>query len=557
MKIALAQLNYTIGAFEENAGKMIRAIEKAKQQQASLVVFSELAICGYPPLDLLEYRYFVDRCLLYIQKVASACHGIAALVGAPSLNPEPPGKNLFNSAYFLEGGTIRRIFHKTLLPTYDIFDEYRYFEPNGTFSLLECEGCRIAVTICEDLWYKQPILTGFGKDRLYPVCPMDELKPLQPDLVINMAASPFSWQHDTIKAGILAENAVKYGLPLLYVNQVGAHCELIFDGGSMVIGREGRRLLRLNLFGEDFAVVDTNDLTVTGTIKDWPASPRAAQDESAIALIHDALVLGIRDYFGKTGLKTAVLGLSGGIDSAVTLVLACNALGSGNLHALLLPSQYSSDHSVRDAIHLAENLGVSYHIISIGNIFDSFRSSLHPLFKDLPEDITEENIQARIRGNLLMAFSNKFGHILLNTSNKSEAAVGYGTLYGDMSGGLSVLGDVYKTDVYRLAAYINRDREIIPRSSILKAPSAELRPGQKDSDSLPEYEVLDRILYNYVECKKSVGEMTDQGFDRNLVEKIVRMVNRFEYKRFQAPPVLRISSKSFGFGRRMPVVASY
>jgi len=550
MKIALAQLNYTIGAFDENIEKIIRSIRRARQEKANLVIFSELAVCGYPPLDLLEYRSFIEKCETAVRQVADECHGIAAIVGAPSLNPNEEGKNLYNSAFFMANGAVQHVVHKTLLPTYDIFDEYRYFEQNSDFTSVSYKGFNIGITICEDLWYKQPILSGFGKDRLYAVCPMDHLSAQCPDLIVNIAASPFSYLQGKIKTDILVENAMRYKVPVYYVNQVGAQTELIFDGGSMVVGPQGV-IGKLKYFEEDFAVFDTGNMSKTEPVQN------NRDEENPIGLIHNALITGIRDYFGKMGFKSAILGLSGGIDSAVTLVLAVRALGSSNMRVLLLPSQYSSDHSVADAVALTRNLGVRYDTIDIRDIFDQFRYSLNPVFKGMSPDLTEENIQARIRGNLLMALSNKFGNILLNTSNKSESAVGYGTLYGDMSGGISVLGDVYKTDVYRLASYINKDREIIPLNTISKPPSAELRPDQKDSDSLPEYDLLDKVLFNYIELRQSAEEIVQQGFDRDLVEKTVKMVNSNEYKRYQTPPVLRISTKAFGPGRRMPLVARY
>jgi NAD+ synthase (glutamine-hydrolysing) len=450
----------------------------------------------------------------------------------------------------MANGAVQRIIHKTLLPTYDIFDEYRYFEQNTDFSLISYKGFNIAVTICEDLWYRQPMLTGYGKDRLYSVCPMDNLSALCPDLVINIAASPFSYLQGGIKAGILTENTGLYKVPVYYVNQVGANTDLIFDGGSMVVNPSGI-ISRMKMFEEDFGIYDTDE--VTSARADTIHLPV----RSEIALIHDALVLGIRDYFVKSGLKTAIIGLSGGIDSSVALVLAVRALGSTNVRALLMPSQYSSDHSVNDATTLARNLGIRYDIIDIRDLYGQYIRTMEPVFKGLPEDITEENIQARIRGNLLMAVSNKLGNLVLNTSNKSEAAVGYGTLYGDMSGGISILGDVYKTDIYRLAAYINRENEIIPHNSINKPPSAELRTNQKDTDSLPAYAVLDDILFNYVEMKKSAQEIIMLGFDPKLVEKTISMVNLSEYKRYQTPPVLRITIKAFGPGRKMPLVGIF
>jgi NAD+ synthase (glutamine-hydrolysing) len=550
MKIALAQLNYTIGAFEENVEKIVRAIRKARQEKATLVVFSELAVCGYPPHDLLEYKHFVDECETRLQQIAAECHGIAAIVGGPAVNPNMMGKNLFNAAYFMFNGKIQQIINKTLLPTYDIFDEYRYFEQNTGFKLISYKGFNIGVTICEDLWYKQPILTGYGKDRLYSVCPMDQIAALCPDLVINIAASPFSHMQGEIKSEILTDNASRYRLPIYYVNQVGANTDLIFDGGSMVISPAGI-VSRMKMFEEDFCVFDSDEVS--------QMKPENPLDHTAqiIPMIHDALVLGIRDYFVKSGLKTAIVGLSGGIDSAVTLVLAVRALGATNVRALLMPSQFSSVHSVTDAVALARNLSVRYDKIDIRDIFGQYTDSLVSTFKGQAQDITEENIQARIRGNLLMALSNKFGNIVLNTSNKSEAAVGYGTLYGDMNGALSVLGDVYKSDVYKLAAFINQEHEIIPGNSITKPPSAELRPDQKDSDTLPEYHILDPILFQYIEMKKSPEDIVDMGFDASVVHRVIRLVNQNEYKRYQTPPVLRISTKAFGPGRKMPLVAKY
>jgi NAD+ synthase (glutamine-hydrolysing) len=549
MKIALAQLNYTIGAFDENVEKIIRAIRQARQEKAAIVVFSELAVCGYPPHDLLEYKHFVDECSVRINQIAAECHGIAAVVGGPSVNPNPLGKNLFNSAYFIANGSVQQVIHKTLLPTYDIFDEYRYFEQNTDFKLVNYKGCNIAITICEDLWYKQPILTGYGKDRMYSVCPMDKIAALCPDFIINIAASPFSHMQEEIKTEILTENSSNYRLPIYYINQVGAHTDLIFDGGSMVVNPEGV-VSRMKFFEEDFAVFETTDIFNAPSLQ-------KPENENVIGRIHDALVMGIRDYFHKSGLKSGIVGLSGGIDSAVTLVLAVRALGGTNMRALLMPSQYSSDHSVSDAVTLAKTLSIRYDILDIREIFGEYSITLGTIFRGLPEDITEENIQARIRGNLLMALSNKFGNTVLNTSNKSEAAVGYGTLYGDMNGGLSVLGDVYKTDVYSLAAYINKDKEIIPNNTITKPPSAELRPDQKDSDSLPEYNILDPVLYSYIEMKKSAEEISAMGYDAEIVRKVIRMVNHNEYKRYQTPPVLRISTKAFGSGRKMPLVGRY
>jgi len=473
--------------------------------------------------------------------------GIAALVGGPSINPSPKGKMLYNSAFFLQEGKIRSIHSKTLLPTYDVFDEYRHFESNREFNLIELNGLRIAVTICEDLWFDQKVMNSFARENLYAISPMEEYSRQNPDIVINLSASPFSFHQERMRKDIVVGNALKYDVPVVYVNQVGAQTELIFDGGSLMVNRHGEVVRELAYFSEDFSIVDTAE--------------RAIMEEKAeihpSEKVYQALVLGISDYFRKSGFRKATLGLSGGIDSALTLVLAVRALGAENVKVLLMPSRYSSDHSVNDAVALAHKLGVAYETLPIHSIATAFEQTMAHTFHGLPSDLTEENIQARVRGTLLMAFSNKFGHIVLNTSNKSEAAVGYGTLYGDMNGGLSVLGDLYKTEVYQLSRFINREEEIIPANTILKPPSAELRPDQKDSDSLPEYELLDALLFQYIDLSRSVQELIGAGFDEAVVRKVVSLVNRNEYKRFQAPPTLRVSSKAFGFGRKMPIVARY
>jgi len=547
MKIALAQLNFHIGNFKKNTEKIIVHIEKAKENNAQLVVFSELSVCGYPPNDLLERKEFIEWTQNAIQQIVDSSNGIAVIIGAPTINESQRGKKLHNSAIFINNGKIEHVVHKTLLPTYDIFDEYRHFEPNKEFKVIEFNGKKLALTICEDLWDDQPTSNSFAQSKLYNTSPIEELSNYSPDLVINIAASPFSFNQEGNRKEIMLRNASDYNVPIIYVNQVGAQAELIFDGGSMVINTIGEVEQELAYFDEDFKVVD---------IDNFPEKS-LQQPCTAIEKIHQALIIGIRDYFGKMGFRSATLGLSGGIDSAVVAVLATKALGPENVRVLLMPSKYSSDHSVKDALDLAEILEIKSQIVNIQSIVDSFENSLYPVFGNLPPNVTEENIQARARGVLLMALSNKFGNILLNTSNKSECAVGYGTLYGDMNGGLSVLGDVYKTDVFKLARYINKDSEIIPWNTINKAPSAELRPDQKDSDSLPEYDVLDQILFKYIEQNQSPAEIIAQGFDKFTVHRTARMVNANEYKRFQAPPILRISSKAFGFGRKMPLVAHY
>jgi len=552
MKIALAQLNYFVGDFEGNLAKIVDAIHRAGEEGSDLVIFSELSICGYPPLDLLEREDFINTCNQYVLKIAESIDPqIGVLVGGPEFNPNKEGKLLYNSVFFVLDGKVQQVFRKTLLPTYDIFDEYRYFEPNRDFRLLEFRGKRMAITICEDLWDEQPFESEFSKSRLYTSNPLEELNRLNPDLIINLAASPFAHRKMAVKQSIFTEKATRYHIPVLYCNQAGAQTELIFEGGSLAINGSGEVVKRLSFFVEDFKLFDMEELTRS------KPDPVEGKIPDRIAMISGALIHGIRDYFEKMKFNSATLGLSGGIDSAVTLALASEALGPENLHVLLLPSQYSSSHSIDDSVQLAQNLGVKYTILPIESVFNQFREILKPLFGELPEDITEENIQARIRSTLLMALSNKFGSILLNTSNKSETAVGYGTLYGDMSGGLSVLGDVYKTDVYLLAKFFNRDREVIPENIITKPPSAELRPDQKDTDSLPPYDELDRILEAYIEKQLPPDKVADLGFQPDLVNRIIGMVNQNEYKRYQTPPILRISSKAFGVGRRLPLVAKY
>ena len=532
--------------------RLAALLRRRDTQGADLVVFSELSICGYPPLDLLERKEFIDACLSHIEKLAEDIDpDTGVLVGGPEPNPDSEGKMLFNSVFFLHGGKVRQIFRKSLLPTYDIFDEYRYFEANREFEVLEFKGKKLAVTVCEDLWDEQPFDNEYARSRLYTTNPLEEIVSLSPHAILNLAASPYSHRKMESKQSIFTGKAKRYGLPVLYCNQVGAQTELIFEGGSMAVDSVGKVRKRLPFFQEDLLLVELEELVQPSAAADTGEIP------DRIEAMAGALICGIRDYFGKMGFRTATLGLSGGIDSALTLALAAKALEPANIHVLLLPSQYSSTHSIDDSVEMARNLGVKYDILPIETLFNQFRETLKPLFKELPEDIAEENIQARIRGTLLMALSNKFGNILLNTSNKSETAVGYGTLYGDMSGGLSVLGDVYKTDVYLLARYLNSTQEVIPENIITKAPSAELRPDQKDTDSLPPYEDLDQILEAYIEKQFPIEKLVELGFEREEVSRIIKLVNRNEYKRYQTPPILRISSKAFGVGRRLPLVAKY
>ncbi|WP_285010567.1 NAD+ synthase [Pedobacter faecalis] len=544
MKIALAQLNYHIGNFDYNTDKIIASINDAKAQGADLVVFAELAVCGYPPRDFLEFEEFIDLCEQAAARIAQACIGVACIIGLPVRNEIKAGKDLHNAAYFIEEGQVKAVVRKALLPTYDVFDEYRYFEPAQHFGCVEFMGQKIALTICEDLW-------NIDNNPLYVSSPMDELIKEGPDLMINIAASPFSYCHDEERVNVLANNAKQYQLPLLYVNQVGAQTEIIFDGGSLAFDRDGRLVDEMPYFSDDMRIYDV----AGGDIKGLQPIERVIAPD--IEQIYEALILGIRDYFKKSGFSKAVLGLSGGIDSAVVCALACRALGPENVMAVLMPSKYSSDHSIKDALDLVERFGCRHEVIPIKEAADAFDGMLAHAFAGQPFNLTEENIQARCRGIVVMAMSNKFGYIVLNTSNKSECAVGYGTLYGDMCGAIGVIGDVYKTQVYELARYINKDAELIPVNSIVKPPSAELRPDQKDSDSLPDYDVLDKILFQYVELRKSSSDIIAQGYEEALVRRIIKLVNTAEFKRYQTPPILRVSPKAFGMGRRMPIVGKY
>ncbi len=543
MKIAIAQLNYHIGNFEGNLEKMQGMVTKAKALKADIVVFGELATCGYPPRDFLEFDDFITKAYASVGKLAEMARGIAIVVGSPSHNPKVEGKDLFNSAFFLADGEIKHVQHKTLLPTYDIFDEYRYFEPAHEWQTLTYKGKKIALTVCEDIW-------NVGNENpLYRICPMDEMMAEKPDLMINISASPFSYDQAPQRIHVLKANVERYKLPVFYANQSGGQTDIIFDGGSIVMSPDGKVFDEMPYFEECLRVYDLDTVLRGGLTHEQP--------KDKMTLIHDALIIGIQDYFRKIGLKKAILGLSGGIDSAVVAVLAARALGADNVRCILMPSQYSSDHSVNDARQLAEKLGIQYDVIPIEPMFETYMETLKPHFWGFPHNLTEENLQARIRGMLLMAFSNKFGNILLNTSNKSEMAVGYGTLYGDMCGGLSVIGDVYKMEVYALARFINKDGEVIPLSSIEKPPSAELRPNQKDSDSLPDYDILDKVLFQYIEKRRGPKDLVKMGFDEALVNRILRLVNINEFKREQTAPVLRVSNKGFGAGRRVPIVGKY
>jgi len=612
MKIFLAQQNYHIGNFEENATKIIDGINKAKLAGADLVMFSELCICGYPPRDFLEFNDFIRQCYDTLDRIKEHADDIGVLVGSPAYNPQKEGKDLFNAAFLLYEKQIKAEIHKTLLPNYDVFDEYRYFEPAFEWKCIDFKGKKLAVTICEDIW-------NLGDNPLYRITPMEMLIKERPDVMLNISASPYNYAADVVRRSIMEAHTLKYGLPMLYCNTVGSQTEIVFDGGSLIYDASGNLVKEMKYFEEDYGLFDLASLNTCGgatsqrrntllgeesfnswnisesresdnpstTTKsqasEWNSSPTGESRNGAsrqyyyspaevgrdsdtlkyltepknIQEIHDALVLGVRDYFRKMGFKRATLGASGGIDSAVVQALAVEALGKENVHVLLMPSQYSSDHSVSDAEQLSVNLGNRYDIVPIKAVYESFLQSLHPIFKDLPFNVAEENIQSRSRGNLLMGVANKMGYILLNTSNKSELATGYGTLYGDMAGGLSVLGDLYKTQVYALGQYINRDKEIIPNNILIKEPSAELRPNQKDSDSLPDYATLDRVLYQYIELRQGPKEIISLGYDAKVVSRILKLVNTNEYKRNQFCPIIRVSCKAFGVGRRMPIVGKY
>ncbi len=558
MKILLAQQNYHIGNFESNTEKIIATIKTAKDAKADLIVFSEMSICGYPARDFVEFNDFINKCYSAIDEIKKHTDTIGVIVGSPARNPNPKGKELFNAAFFLYEQKVIAEIHKTLLPTYDVFDEYRYFEPAYEWNVVEFKGKKLAITICEDIW-------NLGNNPLYRICPMDILMEHNPDIMINLSASPFDYTHGEERIGVVRDNVLKYGLPMFYCNAVGSQTEIVFDGASLIFDKKGNLCKQLPSFSEAIEGVDLNAdgmieepiIARNNTLSDRESGIFSFNETRNIDQIYSALILGIKDYFAKMGFTKAILGSSGGIDSAVVLALACDALGSENVRAVLMPSPYSTTHSVNDAVQLSKNLDNPYDIIRINEVYESFLTTLQPIFKDLPFSLAEENMQSRTRGNLLMAIANKFGYILLNTSNKSELSTGYGTLYGDMAGGLGVLGDCYKIQVYALARYINRNREIIPENIITKAPSAELRPNQKDSDSLPDYEVLDKILFQYIEKRLGPAEIKAQGFDAATVDRAIKLVNINEYKRNQFCPIIRVSPKAFGVGRRVPIVGKY
>lgn len=544
MKIALAQINQTVGNFKKNTEKICLSINRAKCKGADLIAFPELAVTGYPPKDFLDIPAFVDENLQALEEITHSVSGIAAIVGFVDKNKRPYGKLVHNAAAFIQDRKIVSVHHKSLLPTYDVFDECRYFEPAHTISPIRFKNYTLGISICEDIWNDEE----FWPRPLYEIDPIENLISNGANIIINISSSPFTvGKHEEIRLRMLTHDAVKYKVPFIYVNQVGGNDDLVFDGNSTVINAQGKLIAQAAIFEEDLMVVDIENPSVHVQPKRY----------SPIETIHMALIAGLRDYVIKCGFKKVVIGLSGGIDSAVTAALAVESLGNDNVIGALMPSQFSSQGSIDDAVKLALNLGIAYKIIPIKDVFEIYQNTLKTEFKGTPFDVTEENLQARIRGNILMALSNKYGYLVLTTGNKSELAVGYCTLYGDMSGGFALISDVPKTMVYELANFINREKEVIPKNSIDKPPSAELKPNQLDQDSLPPYDILDGILKAYVEDAKGIDEIVRMGFDEKTVREIIRKLNRNEYKRRQAAPGIKVTSKAFGSGRRMPIAHNF
>ena len=540
MKIALAQINPTIGDLPGNTQKHLDAIAAARQQGAALVVFPELSILGYPPRDLLAKGRLIEDVAEAVAQVAAACHGIAALVGFVRRTPNGKGRPLQNAAALLVDGAIQHTHIKTLLPTYDVFDETRYFEPGDRLGCFELDGQTIGVSICEDLWDAEALGV-----ELYGDDPVGHLKAAGAEIIINMAGSPFQLFKAGLREDLFERQAKRHDTPILSVNQVGGNDELVFDGSSCAFSADGELLGRAHSFQEDLLLIDL------------PNRGRLEPLVYPMERLYDALTLGLRDYAHKCGFTSAVLGLSGGIDSALVAAIAADALGAENVVGLAMPSRYSSDHSLSDAEACARNLGIRYEVVPIAPMHDAFESQLRELLADGNVQIAEENIQARTRGVMVMAFSNAYGHLPLATGNKSELSVGYCTLYGDMCGGLAPIGDVLKMTVYALCEWLNREGERIPRNILTKPPSAELKPGQVDQDKLPPYEVLDEILRRYVEEDQPAGAIVDAGIDAETVRHIVRMVDLSEYKRRQAAPTLKVTARAFGAGRRMPIAQRY
>ncbi len=543
MKIALIQINPIIGDFPGNADIIRRQALTAKELGAELAIFPELALCGYPPMDYLEHPSFLTLQNDYLARLRAEISGIAVLCGIISPCREHHGKALHNTALLFRDGEILHASHKKLLPTYDVFDESRYFRP-GTSSQFFClDGLNLGITICEDIFNDSDAFP----EQLYEQDPVAELTSSHDlDLLINIAASPYTMGKQHLRKKAFTTISRKYKVPLLYCNQVGGQDSILFDGASFVLDGDGSICAQARCFGEDLLLVDSNELL-----------PTPCPEINEVAAVHDALVMGTRDYVRKCGFSTAIVGLSGGIDSALTCALACEALGSENVMGVGLPSPYSSQGSIDDARELAANLGIRFELLPISDIFTSFKESLAPLFTGYQEDVTEQNIQARIRGVLLMALANKYRSLLLTTGNKSELAVGYCTLYGDMSGALAVISDVPKMLVYEVSRYVNREKELIPASTITKPPSAELAPDQKDQDDLPPYEMLDPILAAYLEEHKSISDIVASGFEEQIVRDVVRRIKINEYKRKQAAMGLKVTSKAFGFGRRYPTAEKF
>lgn len=542
MKIALAQINTTVGDLPGNEAKILEYTRRAQAEKADVVLFPELTITGYPPRDLLLKKDFIAKNLAVLQRLAAASGETAMVVGFVGENKNQPGREVTNAAALLQRGKIAATRVKTLLPTYDVFDEDRYFEPARENPPVTIAGSPCGMTICEDVWNDE----DFWPQRRYQTNPVASLVSAGAECLFNISASPWCVGKEKLRHDMLASLARKARRPVALCNLVGGNDELIFDGSSFVFDAEGRLIARAKSFEEDFIVADT------GTARPV-ASPAAVNEEN----VYHALVLGLRDYFQKCGFKSAVLGLSGGVDSAVVACLAVAALGPEHVQGVSLPSQFSSKGSLDDARLLAERLGMTYEVVSIQPLFESVKQQLQPAFHGRPQDTTEENMQARLRAVILMALSNKFGSLLLTTGNKSELAVGYCTLYGDMCGGLAVISDVPKTMIYRLAKWINRSREIIPQSTITKVPSAELRPNQCDQDTLPPYDILDAILDQYVVQGRSFAEILKLGFDEATVRRVIRMIDANEYKRRQAAPGLKVTTKAFGVGRRFPIAQRF
>ncbi len=542
MKIALGQINPTVGDFSGNASKIVEFSRRAQASGAGLILFPELSVCGYPPRDLVERSSFVAHNRETVDRIAAETRGIAVICGLVTPAHSSTGKAVMNSAAWLIDGKVAFVQSKMLLPTYDVFDEMRNFAPAKNQELFPFCGNRMAVTICEDAWNDK----HFWRKQLYQVDPVDSLIKAGGNFVLNISASPFWIGKRELRRDMLASIARQHKVPVVLVNQVGGNDSLVFDGSSLVLNREGQVIAQGRSFEEDLIYFDSQSLT--GEMHEQIAGEEAS--------VYSALVLGTRDYMKKCGFRKAIIGLSGGIDSALTAVVATDAVGPENVIGVGMPGPYSSQGSIDDARALATSLGIRFELLSINPAYDAYRQTLREVFAEQKEDVTEENIQARARGTLLMALSNKFGAIVLSTGNKSELGVGYCTLYGDMVGGLAVISDVPKTLVYRLSEYVNSRRPVIPRATLEKPPSAELRPDQKDSDSLPPYEILDAILDDYVEDSHPAERIAaDRGFDIAVVRRVLRMVDRAEYKRQQAAPGLKISPKAFGYGRRFPIAA--